>query len=237
MSASIWWIRRDMRVTDNKALQAAVKAGEVVPLFVVDPRFDKAGLARRAFMFDTLRLLDAATGGMLVLRYGDPVVEVAQMAKEVGAKSVHIAADFAPYGQARDRAVRDALKLVDASLVESDSPYCVNPGTVVKDDGTPLKVFTPFYRRWSLVDFSSAVESPVTYANAITHCQGYPDIDSSTLNLPEAGEEAAWNRWDEWSPRLEAYQDDRNNPGVDGTSLMSPYLRFGVVHPRQLMLI
>jgi deoxyribodipyrimidine photo-lyase len=55
------------------------------------------------------------------------------------------------------------------------------------------------------------------------------------LNLPEAGEDAAWRRWNEWSPRLDAYQEERNNPGVDGTSLMSPYLRFGVVHPRQLI--
>ena len=84
MNTSIWWIRRDMRVTDNKALQLAAKDGDVVPLFVVDPRFEKAGSARRAFMFDTIRSLDAATGGKLVLRYGDPVVEVAQMAKEVG---------------------------------------------------------------------------------------------------------------------------------------------------------
>jgi deoxyribodipyrimidine photo-lyase len=106
---------------------------------------------------------------------------------------------------------------------------------VLKDDGTPLKVFTPFYRRWSLVDFSSAVETSVSYVDAVSHSQGYPEIDSSALNLPEAGEAAAWRRWDEWSPRLDAYQEERNNPGVDGTSLMSPYLRFGVVHPRQLI--
>ncbi len=235
MSTSIWWIRRDMRLADNKALQSAAIAGDVVPLFVVDPRFEKAGSARRAFMFDTLRSLDTATGGKLVFRHGDPVAEVPKMAAEVGARSVHIASDFAPYGQARDQRVREALKQVDATLVESDSPYCVNPGTVLKDDGTPLKVFTPFYRRWSLVDFSSAAHASIACADAVSHCQGYPDIDSSALNLPEAGEEAAWRRWDEWSPRLDAYQEERNNPGVDGTSLMSPYLRFGVVHPRQLI--
>jgi len=235
MNTSIWWIRRDMRVTNNKALQSAALAGEVLPLFVVDPRFEKAGLARRSFMFQTLRSLDTAMGGKLVLRYGDPAIEVPQLATAIGAKSVHVASDFAPYGQARDQHVREALKNIGASLVGSDSPYCVNPGTVLKDDGTPLKVFTPFYRRWSLVDFSDAVEAPITYANAVSHSQGYPDIDSSALNLPDAGEEAAWRRWDEWSPRLEAYQEERNNPGVDGTSMMSPYLRFGVVHPRQLI--
>ena len=123
MSRSIWWIRRDMRLADNKALQSAAIAGDVVPLFVVDPRFEKAGPARRAFMFDTLRSLDTATGGKLVLRFGDPAVEVPKMAAEVDARSVHIASDFAPYGQARDQSVREALKQVDATLVESDSPY------------------------------------------------------------------------------------------------------------------
>ena len=98
-------------------------------------------------------------GGALVLKHGDPVLEVLACAREAGATSVHIASDFAPYGMRRDAAVEATLAANDIALVHADSPYCVNPGTVLKDDGTPLKVFTPFYRRWSLVDFSSAKEA------------------------------------------------------------------------------
>lgn len=224
-----------MRLTDNKALQSASAAGDVVPLFVVDPRFENAGMARRAFMFATLQKLNEATGGKLVLRYGDPCTQVAQFAATVGASSVHITQDFAPYGIARDALVRQSLEASGVAMVQADSPYCVNPGVVLKDDGTPLKVFTPFYRRWSLINFSSAIESSVTYADAKSHCQGYRDVAAPTLDLPAAGEDAAWQRWEQWFPQLESYKDERNNPGVDGTSLMSPYLRFGVVHPRQLI--
>ena len=235
MTTAIWWIRRDMRLADNKALQSAAAMGAVVPLFVVDPKFHNAGHARTTFMYSHLRSLDAATGNKIVLRHGDPVHEVLALAQLVGAKSVHIASDFAPYGQERDATVRAVLADHGIEVVEADSPYCVNPGTVRKDDGTPLKVFTPFYKRWSLIDFSSAKESSVVYADEVAHCHGYPDTNTTATHLPPVGEDAAWERWNTWSPHLSSYQEDRNNPGIDGTSMMSPYLRFGVVHPRQLI--
>lgn len=76
MSVAVWWIRRDMRLADNAALQAAATEGAVLPLFVVDPVFADAGFARREFMFNTLRELDAAMGGALVVRYGSPSLKL-----------------------------------------------------------------------------------------------------------------------------------------------------------------
>ena len=69
------------------------------------------------------------------------------MAKAIGASSVHVSADYSPFGRRRDDAVRDALA-VTVPLEESGSPYLVSPGRVTKDDGTPYKVFTPFYAAW-----------------------------------------------------------------------------------------
>ena len=97
MTTAIWWIRRDMRLSDNKALQAASARGEVIPLFIVDPVFENAGSQRRAYMYATLRDLDSRMENALILRHGDPVTEVVKFAQEVGATSVHIARDFAPY--------------------------------------------------------------------------------------------------------------------------------------------
>lgn len=236
MTTAIWWIRRDMRLADNKALQSAARTGVVVPLFVVDPMFAKSGLARQAFMYENLRALNESMGGALVLKHGDPVVEVLACAREAGATSVHIASDFAPYGIRRDAAVEVALTASNVSLVHADSPYCVNPGTVLKDDGTPVKVFTPFFRRWSTHVVTSAVESDVSYASGLARSAEFPMIDSASLRLPVAGEAATWERWESWSAAaLASYKDDRNNPGVDGTSKLSAHLRFGVVHPRQLI--
>ena len=131
MTTAIWWIRRDMRLADNKALQSAAQVGDVIPLFVVDPAFAKSGLARQAFMYDNLRALNESMGGALVLKHGDPVLEVLACAREAGAASVHIASDFAPYGMRRDAAVEAALAANDIALVHADSPYCVNPGVVL----------------------------------------------------------------------------------------------------------
>lgn len=236
MTVAVWWIRRDMRLADNKALQGAASRGDVAPLFVVDPVFASAGVARRNYMFATLRDLDLRMNRCLILRHGRPVDAVVEFAQSVGAKSVHIAGDFTPYGMRRDAAVKKSLEAAGIELVVDDSPYVINPGTVRKDDGTPLKVFTPFFKRWLQFSYESATEREVTFHDARDLCQGYPEYTIDPNVVFPVGENAAWNRWHEWSAtHLDAYKDERNNPAVDGTSQLSAQLRFGVMHPRQLL--
>ena len=90
------WFRRDLRLNDHPALNAAAADGaEVVPVFVIDPRlWDTAGYARRRYLLDSLTHLDASMGHALVVRRGDPVDVIAALAAEVGATNVHISADF-----------------------------------------------------------------------------------------------------------------------------------------------
>ena len=237
MSIAIWWIRRDMRLADNAALTSAAARGSVVPLFVVDPAFQKAGVARTQFMFATLRSLDLSAERAIILRHADPVTEVVSFAKEVGANSVHVAADFSPYGRARDAKVRTALQQAGIEFVEADSPYAVNPGTVLKDDGTPLKVFTPFYKRWmNHVHLENRTASKIQWHDARSLCHGYPSTDAPDGSIFPVGEEATWLRWTEWSSQsLDGYKANRDNPGIDGTSRLSAARRFGVIHPRQLL--
>ena len=237
MNPAIWWIRRDMRLADNGALQSAARAGEVVPVFVWDGvLLATAAPARRQFMGKTLESLDAALGGLLVHRVGDPATEVNAVCDLVGADSVHVAADFAPYGRRRDAAVAATLTKAGRTLVLADTPYVVAPGTVRKDDGTPLKVFTPFYKRWLTHRWSHVNDGPVNFVDATAHRAAPPDLPSTDVVLPSAGETAAWDRFHSWrNEGMETYKMDRDNPGIDGTSLMSPYLKFGVVHPRQLL--
>ncbi len=141
------WFRRDLRMADNPALLAAREAGDVLPLFVVDPAiWGKSGDPRRHFLVGCLADLLEATDGHLVVRHGRPEDVVPAVVREVGAASVHIAGDTGPYGRRRDRAVEKAL--ADVELVRTGSAYAVAPGTVTKDDGDPFKVFTPFSRVW-----------------------------------------------------------------------------------------
>ena len=238
MSTAVWWVRRDMRLSDNGALQSAATAGKVVPLFVwEDNLLTGAGDIRRAFLFDALNSLDDSVGRALIYRDGPAVDAVPEFCRLVGADTVHITEDFAPWGRARDAEVEKALAAVGVRLVRADTPYVVRPGTVRKDDGTPLKVFTPFFKRWMGNEWSSFPDAAVDFADHRDLCVGMRRPEGwSTAPPLVAGEDGAWERFDEWSSRaMDGYKDDRNNPAVDGTSMMSPYLKFGIVHPRQLL--
>ena len=147
---AVMWFRRDLRLSDNPALLEAAQSddrdGEVLPLFVVDPAlWGPSGPSRRHYLSASLRDLDSRIG--LTIRTGDPVTEVVRAAREVDADPVHVAADFGPYGRARDEKVDAALAEHDIELVRTGSPYAVAPGRVTKGDGTPYQVFTPYYQR------------------------------------------------------------------------------------------
>src|SRR3712207_2812685 len=121
---SVMWFRRDLRLGDNPALLAACEAGEVVPLFVLDPLlWGRSGPARRSYLAASLQSLDVSLGGALVVRRGDPVDVVPEVAAEVSAAAVHLAADFNPYGRLRDDHVEKALATSGRELSRLGSPY------------------------------------------------------------------------------------------------------------------
>jgi deoxyribodipyrimidine photo-lyase len=239
---AVLWFRRDLRLADNPALLAAIEDGGragVLPLFVLDDRLlAPAGANRVAFLVANLEALSASMGGALVVRSGDPAQVVPAVAAEVGAGSVHVAADFGPYGRARDEAVEEALGAAGVAFVRTGSPYVVDPGQVRKGDGTPFKVFSPFFKAWSAVR-----TDPPSPAPGAREVRWVTDVESGTLPtiaptasaLPEAGERAAWARWKTFAERISSYGEQRNLPAVDATSRLSPYLKYGVVHPRQLL--
>ncbi|MFM9083083.1 MAG: deoxyribodipyrimidine photo-lyase, partial [Actinomycetota bacterium] len=238
MSTAVWWVRRDIRLQDNGALASAAAHGKVVPLFVwEDNLLSAAGDIRRAFLFEALDRLDDSVGRALIYRNGPAVDAVPEFCRLVGADTVHITEDFAPWGRARDAEVERVLGEQGVRLVRADTPYVIRPGTVRKDDGTPLKVFTPFYKRWLTHRWASFPDTHVTFADHRDLCAGSRRPDGFGASPGRAaGEDGAWERFDEWSARaMGGYKDDRNNPAIDGTSMMSPYLKFGVVHPRQLL--
>ena len=235
---SVWWVRRDIRLADNGALRSAAAHGPVVPLFVwEDNLLAGAGDVRRAFLFEALNSLDNSVGRALIYRNGPAVQAVPEFCRLVGADTVHVTEDFAPWGRARDAEVEKALAAAGVRLVRADTPYVIRPGTVRKDDGTPLKVFTPFYKRWLTHDWASFPDGKVDFADHRDLCVGSRRKDGWQAVAPQpASETAAWQRFDEWSSRaMDRYKDERNNPAIDGTSMMSPYLKFGIVHPRQLL--
>ena len=244
MSRAVMWFRRDLRLADNRALSAALaEHSEVVPLFVVDPRLvEPSGAPRLAYMCDALANLDNSLGRALVYRHGDPASVVPAFAAEVGASAVYIADDFAPYGRRRDETVRQALASTGCSLVVEGSPYAVNPGSVIKDDGTPYSVFTPFSKRWLQHGWARSIDAPdlsrIIGAPGI-RCDGPPRRPDVPFDLPPSSEAGVWSQWCEFRDRgadgLDGYKERRNDPAVNGSSRLSTALRWGLVHPRQLL--
>ena len=237
------WFRRDLRLRDNPALLAAVEEaratgdGRVVALFVVDPGlWDPAGAVRQAYLVDSLNSLGASINRHLTIRHGDPRTVLPEVVAASGATSVHIAADFGPYGAERDRAVEAALQV---PLVRTGSSYAVAPGRVTKDDGTSYRVYTPFWRAWVRHGWrqpAGEVPTDVEWWEPIP-CQGRPARpDLGGLELPPAGEQAAWQRWAQFrATGLADYADLRNRADLAGTSAMGHHLKWGEIHPRSLL--
>ena len=239
---SVLWFRRDLRLRDHPAMHEASENGPVLAVFVLDQALLRpSGAPRVAFLYRALRALDAELrehGGLLVVRRGDPVRAVPRIAHECGASSVHVSKDFGPYGSRRDEAVGDALG--DIPLVRTGSPYAVSPGRVVKDDGTPFKVFTPFYRAWVAHGWRAPAPNVAGRVDWVTSIDSI-DIPNDPrlpeqLFLPDAGEQAAVQAWRRFrTSRLAGYRDDRDRPDLDRTSRMSPYLKWGCIHPRTML--
>jgi deoxyribodipyrimidine photo-lyase len=243
MARSILWFRRDLRLSEHLALAAAHAAGDVVPVFVVDPLFTaRSGAPRRAYMADALHDLNDRLGGALVYRHGDPVDVIPRLAAEVGADTVFVSRDYAPYGRMRDAAVAERLKADGRRLRGEGSPYAVDPGTVTKDDGSPYAVFTPFSKRWLAVgapQWSQRPSTPdvstVTWATDVKSDKP-PDRPNTGARLPPATAEAVHSHWASFvADDLDHYDQRRNRPAIEGTSRMSPALRWGLVHPCELL--
>jgi deoxyribodipyrimidine photo-lyase len=238
VARTILWFRRDLRLSDHPALAEAARRGEVVGLFVIDPLlWNRSGANRQRFLVGCLRSLSAEIDGALVVRHGNPVDVVTGLAAEVDATSVLVSADFGPYGRERDDRVEAQLGSTGVRFERIGSPYAVDPGTIVNGSDRPYKVFTPFYRAWKHVGSEPPVQRPrsIEWVRGLHH-DGIPDPPEGDADLPQPGEGAARKRLDAFLRRsIGGYADDRDRPDLDATSRLSPYLKWGCLHPRQIL--
>jgi deoxyribodipyrimidine photo-lyase len=247
MKTSIWWIRRDLRLEDNRALQAALSDGEaVVPVFILDPVLLSSryvGEKRVAFLLGGLRKLGRALrgrGSYLVVRQGEAIEQLAALLEEVRAAHIYAEEDLSPYARRRDAAVSQSLPL---TLVDGVTVHRVE--IINKADGSPYTVYTPFSRRWK--ELSAPAPGALLGApQRITtpqNIRGFPIPERP--RLPESvpfppGEQEAQRRLDvfvqgDGEDPIDSYAEHRNRMDLDGTSGLSPYLRFGMISARQVV--
>jgi deoxyribodipyrimidine photo-lyase len=242
MTTALWWIRRDLRLQDNRALTTALERAErVVPVFVLDPALWEAspyvGDKRRAFLLGGLRDLDAqlrARGSRLILREGAPVAALGKLREEVGADVIVAEADVSPYARARDARVAEALPLARTVGLTVHPPDAVR-----KQDGDPYVVYTWYSRTWK----SLSLPQRADLLPAPEQLPAVPDLAGAAIPdapaLPEdvpfpPGSDAAHRRLTTFiEKKVARYAEDRDRMDRDGTSRLSPYLRFGMLSARE----
>ncbi len=231
---NIWWIRRDLRLEDNQALTVALNAGTgVVPAFILDEHLlAKPAEKRHGFLFEGLRALDEdlhRLGSRLIIRRGDPVEEIANLAAEIGAGSVFAEQDVSPYSLQRDSAVAAKVNLI---LVHGLGIHPIS--LITKSDGSPYTVFTPFSRAWKALPASDHVLPAPASLPAIP---GFASVPLPLLPAPDsfpAGELEGRRRLNAFlAGPIFDYEAGRDRPDLNGTSSLSPYLRFGMISARK----
>ena len=230
---AIWWIRRDLRLTDNAALHSALEAGSVLPVFIIDPAFDSSSPRRKNFLYEGLHALDKdlrERGSFLVIRKGKTLDVLTQLVKEINADAIFAEEDFTPYARKRDLEIERHLSL---HLVNGQTVH--HPNAILKSDGTPYTVYTPYSKTWKaklpikleLFPAPERINTPFEIAN-----EKLPPFKVNP-HFP-AGEKEASVRLEEFLfKKIYSYSEDRNRMDLDGTSSLSPYLRFGMIGLRQ----
>ncbi len=237
----LFWFRRDLRVQDNEALSAAVSRAKsenvsIAASYVFTEDFEQLSPIRRNSLITSVGSLSASFPGGLRIAQGAAAASLVQLCREHGVKLVFATRSFDTKGMLEQSAVAEALYAEGISLQLVGSNYAVEPGTVRKDDGSPLRVYTPFYKRW--VQFLGQRPFEVDLAS-VTWVTGSGELPAMSQDCPmpiKASEAFALSTWRRFQKRaLRDYSENRNRTDLSGTSQLSHALAHGEIHPRTLL--
>ena len=233
---NIWWIRRDLRLTDNPALSAALaEDAGVTPVYILDPLLlAKPAPKRQAFLFNGLRALEQdlkKLGSGLIVREGDPQTEIPRLAAQVNAGKVFAEADISPYARRRDEGLG---KIIELHLVGGLGVYPVD--AVCQANGKPYTVFTPYSRAWRALPYADLSLPKPKWLAPTPNLNSAPLPETASSAGFPAGEQEAQRRLNQFlEGTIFSYATDRDRLDLEGTSALSPYLRFGMISPRQVL--
>ena len=221
--ATLYWFRRDLRVADNPAL---VSAGETVYPVVTANALAGMSEIRVRSLTASWRSLNQDLDGSLTV-----VASVAETAVRLAVTAVHCSRSFDPVGIKQEQELQIELDAAGIRLVIGPGNYAVAPGAVRKPDGTPYRVYTPFFKAWSALGWSKPVARP----------EGVSWLNAGGAALPEGpevkvGEQFALRTLKRFKSRaLLDYNETRNRADLSGTSHLSHALAHGEIHPRTLL--
>lgn len=248
----IHWFRQDLRLADNPALCAAAKAKHVLPVYILDDvnsGDNRMGSASRWWLHHSLNALNASLDGALRVFKGNAQEVICKLVKDHNIKAVYWNRCYEPWRIARDKALKESLVEAGVAVHSMNGSLLWEPWNITKDDGTPYKVFTPYYRRGCLNaepprEPLAAPELSLIGADAnvadgatIDGLDLLPTIDWDKQLEPywHIGEQGASKRLDAFLDEgLAQYKEGRNLPAKPYVSRLSPYLHFGEISPNQV---
>ncbi len=243
------WLRQDLRISDNPALFAAAEAGKILPVFILDDanaQDFKIGGASKFWLHRSLQSLNESFGGKLNFYVGDAQKILLEIISKNQVEAVYWNRCYEPFRIKQDGAIKSILKEKNIEVKSFNGSLLWEPWQVLKSDGTPYKVFTPFYRNGCLKKEAPRMPLPVPPKLDLSR-----DKNSLTLNdlqlmpqknwyLPidqtwKIGEAVAQNRLYEFlDDGLKNYKEGRNYPHQNNVSRLSAYLHFGEISPNQV---
>ncbi|MCB9344549.1 MAG: deoxyribodipyrimidine photo-lyase [Lewinellaceae bacterium] len=237
-STTVHWFRRDLRLKDNTALSLAHQKGNVLGLFIFDTNIldelEDRDDARVSFIHDSLTRLGTEIkkeGGALLVRQGDPIEVWKQLIAEFAIQAVFTNEDYEPYAGKRDQAVGELLQVKGISFTSVKDQVILAKDEVLKDDGKPYTVYTPYSRKWKTVLRESDLAERTYKPNWDNQISG------ERLSLEQIGFSKSNIQVD--TPQIPEqiirhYHETRDFPGLNGISHMSVHLRFGTISIREL---
>lgn len=238
MKLSIFWFRRDLRLEDNTALYHSLKSGNpVLPIFIFDDNIlsELSSVdARVSFIYEKLKSINEnlrAYGSSMLCLKGDPIAIWKRLIGEYDISDVFINKDYEPYAINRDTDVKELLEKSNIRFHEFKDQVIFEENEVVKKDGKPYTVFTPYKNRWLGLVKDSDVEV-LDYSGLSNYYKSdfkFPDL--SDMGFAESVEHVR----DYDLANLRDYKQKRDFPSEDITSYLSPHLRFGTVSIRKII--
>jgi deoxyribodipyrimidine photo-lyase len=254
MSTAIVWFRRDFRLTDHPALDAACANHEhVLPVYIHAPDEEapwQPGAASRWWLHHSLKALDESLrerGSALLIRRGDTLAELRQLIAATGATAVHWNRLYEPAIIARDKRVNAALRDDGIEAQSHNGALLFEPWSLKTGAGEPYRVFTPFWRNASAqLHLSAPLPAPGRITSPPRSLIGLsPESlrllpqtpwDSGFYAYWQPGETGALRRLSRFCDEaMAAYKAARDLPALDATSALSPHLHFGEISPRQIV--
>lgn len=234
---NIFWFRRDLRLEDNIGFQQCCAAGETLPIFIFDeaiiselPKND----ARISFIYDTLSSINeelSKHGSGVSIYKGNPHQVFAELIKKYPIKKVFLNRDYEPYAQQRDEEVITLLKKNSIETFVFQDHVIMEPHEVLKADGNPYTVYTPYKNVWLKVFQKKGLPTRVT-----TDLKNVFRFKNNFPTLEELGFEHSSIKVKPFDISIvDRYHQGRDYPAQDSTSYLSPHLRFGTVSIRDVI--